>query len=333
MGAFLRRGAVPLAVLATGFCLHAQQLPLRRYTTAEGLPSNAVYSIAPDSRGFLWFATAEGLTRFDGSGFTAQIAGLPHGPIRQVLIGHHGNYWLATAAGVIRFRPDLPPSNADRVVVVRPNGQPESSEIETLFEDRTGKLWCGTEAGLFQIDDTSAAGPNISEVQVAWAGKAPDNSEVTALAEDTEGAMWIGTGDGTLYRRLTDGRTERYPATEALPQALITFLKADRTGRSLEWAGPTGSNDLAPLPIPAGMDSNSCPVVTERRPRAGSSISSNRTTAIPGSLFIETSSSFPRAEDRRASGTRTMACPAVVSAASDRIGMAICGWERATRAA
>src|SRR6266568_6928579 len=92
---------VALAMLAACSALHGAQLPLRRYTTADGLASNTVLSIASDSRGFLWFATAEGLSRFDGYGFSNQTesTGLPHRTINQVLIGRRGNYWLATPAG------------------------------------------------------------------------------------------------------------------------------------------------------------------------------------------------------------------------------------------
>ena len=50
-----------------------------RYTTADGLASNAVNDIAADPRGFLWFATPEGLSRFDGYGFLNETTstGLP----------------------------------------------------------------------------------------------------------------------------------------------------------------------------------------------------------------------------------------------------------------
>jgi len=68
-----------LWLLATCWTLRGTQLPLRHYSTADGLANNAVLSIASDSRGFLWFATAEGLSRFDGYGFANQTesTGLP----------------------------------------------------------------------------------------------------------------------------------------------------------------------------------------------------------------------------------------------------------------
>ena len=39
------------------------------YTTANGLADNSVNNILQDSRSFMWFATKEGLSRFDGTTF------------------------------------------------------------------------------------------------------------------------------------------------------------------------------------------------------------------------------------------------------------------------
>ena len=209
----VRCGLLPLGVLATGFYLPGQQLPLRHYTTADGLASNAVYSIAGDSRGFLWFATSEGLSRFDGFAFTTHtaIADLPRTAITQVLVGRHGNYWLATPIGLIRFRPDLPPSSGDRMTVMRPGGSPVAADIQMLLEARSGALWCGTEAGLYEIEDTAAAAPRLTEVKIGLPGVSWGDSSVSGLAEDAEGGIWIGTVDGTLYHRVPDGQTERFP--------------------------------------------------------------------------------------------------------------------------
>ena len=48
------------------------RLPLRDYvrrtwTTVEGLPQNSVRAIVQADEGFLWLATSEGPTRFDGA--------------------------------------------------------------------------------------------------------------------------------------------------------------------------------------------------------------------------------------------------------------------------
>src|SRR5690606_33547997 len=37
---------------------------------SQGLPSNTVYDIAQDNNGFMWFATNEGVCKYDGITFT-----------------------------------------------------------------------------------------------------------------------------------------------------------------------------------------------------------------------------------------------------------------------
>jgi len=58
---------IPL-ILATGLT-SAESLPITAYTTAEGLAHNHINRIRQDSRGYLWFCTDGGLSRFDGYRF------------------------------------------------------------------------------------------------------------------------------------------------------------------------------------------------------------------------------------------------------------------------
>jgi two-component system, sensor histidine kinase and response regulator len=239
------RWTAGLAILAACESVQAAQLPLRHYTTADGLASNAVYGIASDSRGFLWFATAEGLSRFDGFGFWNQTrsTGLPTGTVRRVLVGRHGNFWLATPVGLVRFRPDLPRSSPDRILVIRTDAKPGASRINVLFEARDGTLWCGTDAGLYTLSDTTSPAPRLAEVGIGLPGLTWGDSEVTALTEDAQGGLWIGTTDGTLYRSLPDHSVVRYSTGESLPDGGIAALLTDRKGRL--WIG-SGKNLAAP---------------------------------------------------------------------------------------
>jgi ligand-binding sensor domain-containing protein len=52
-------------------CLTAQtfSFPYRRYDMDQGLPSSDVFSMTRDDKGFLWFATDNGLSQFDGFKF------------------------------------------------------------------------------------------------------------------------------------------------------------------------------------------------------------------------------------------------------------------------
>lgn len=89
----------------------AERLPIRIYTTADGLASSVVLAIVPDSRGFLWFVTRNGLSRFDGSEFRTYTTddGLPHPTVNHLLETSDGAYWIATnGGGVCRFNIDRP---------------------------------------------------------------------------------------------------------------------------------------------------------------------------------------------------------------------------------
>src|SRR5688572_20692865 len=93
--------ALVLAVLCGTVDAGAELLPIRRYTTADGLGYDRVKSITRDSKGFVWFCTAEGLSRFDGGGFTTWSTqhGLPHSSINDIVERRDGSYWVATNGG------------------------------------------------------------------------------------------------------------------------------------------------------------------------------------------------------------------------------------------
>lgn len=48
----------------------AERLPMRLYTTEDGLWSDILNYMMRDSRGFIWLCTRDGLSRFDGYRFT-----------------------------------------------------------------------------------------------------------------------------------------------------------------------------------------------------------------------------------------------------------------------
>ena len=87
--------------------LDASRLPIKTYTTADGLARDFVTCIEQDSRGFLWFCTAEGLSRFDGYQFANYHVeqGLPSNYVNDFLQTRQGIYWCATTGGLARFEP------------------------------------------------------------------------------------------------------------------------------------------------------------------------------------------------------------------------------------
>src|SRR6266567_2778635 len=83
-----------LVIYCLGINARAERLPIKTYTTADGLAHNDVNRIVRDSRGFLWFCTFEGLSRFDGYTFTTLGAaqGLPSQVVNDLLETRDGQY-------------------------------------------------------------------------------------------------------------------------------------------------------------------------------------------------------------------------------------------------
>ena len=103
------------ALLVFAVAAPGQRLPVRVYKSTDGLGSSAVNSMLRDSRGFLWFATRDGLSRFDGLKFRTYHFEEPASPnITRVIERRNGDY-LASAqrGGVYRFNAQTPVVESD----------------------------------------------------------------------------------------------------------------------------------------------------------------------------------------------------------------------------
>lgn len=121
--------------------VRAEHLPIKTYTTADGLARDSINRIVRDSRGFLWFCTDEGLSLFDGYGFTTYSTneGLPHRIVNYLLETRNGMYWVATAGGVALFQPTAP-KPGPRFSAYSPPALERTEIVQTLFEDRQRRL-------------------------------------------------------------------------------------------------------------------------------------------------------------------------------------------------
>ena len=83
-------------LLIFGCNFYAQNYNLTNsFTTKEGLPSNLIYETVLDNDGFLWVATDNGISRFDGKRFINYSTknGLPSNDVIQVIKQNDGRIW------------------------------------------------------------------------------------------------------------------------------------------------------------------------------------------------------------------------------------------------
>src|SRR5262249_35836324 len=156
--------------------------------------------------------TKGGLSRFDGYQFTNYTVadGLPHQDVMDWAETRGGVYWVATRGGLCRFLPD-----ARRKFVAHPlNGDEARPRGHVLLEDRAGRVWCGTDQGLYRLELAGEVWTSCF-VDLRRAAGSSGPLWVTALREDRRGDLWIGTTDG-LFRRRPDGRVDHYMTAQGL---------------------------------------------------------------------------------------------------------------------
>ena len=84
--------------------IFAQEPFYYRIDKAKGLPSNTVYDIFQDSRGFMWIAGGQGLSKYDGRRFTTYSSDsqtLKSGS--NIQEDKYGRIWYANFDGYIYY--------------------------------------------------------------------------------------------------------------------------------------------------------------------------------------------------------------------------------------
>ncbi|CAN5460313.1 hypothetical protein BH10ACI1_BH10ACI1_26760 [soil metagenome] len=219
----------------------AEQLPVKTYTVADGLLRDYVFKIRQDSRGFLWFCTPGGVSRFDGYAFTNFTAaeGLPDRHVNDFLESRNGTIWLATDAGLAKLNPTgiRNPQSANQnqnnpfISVYLPEN-PKAKKILVLFEDENRQIFAGTSNGLYRLTEKNG---DFALEAVDFGIPLTDVLEISSIIKDRRGALWIGTYLYGLIRLLPDGQAEQFAMTNGLPGNNIETLLEDKNGRI--WVG------------------------------------------------------------------------------------------------
>ncbi|HKR06890.1 MAG TPA: histidine kinase [Bacteroidia bacterium] len=83
--------------------VQSQNYPLKHYTVDDGLTSNTVYDAIQDKRGFIWFATSAGASRFDGKNFERFTVdnGLSDNEVLKIRKDLSGRLWLLPFNGTV----------------------------------------------------------------------------------------------------------------------------------------------------------------------------------------------------------------------------------------
>ena len=185
-----------------GLISQTDQYKFRHLTTKDGLSSHDVYCMTKDSRGFMWFGTSRGLSRFDGNDFKVfrfdpgDSTSLNNNAVSSLLEETNEDLLIGTySGGLNRFHfatekfthyindPDNPKSiSHDRVNVI--------------YRDNENVIWIGTHNGLNMFDPLTGTFRVYKQDPLNPGNK---KNQINTIYHDNNGILWIGTNDG-LYQ-------------------------------------------------------------------------------------------------------------------------------------
>lgn len=119
------------------------------YTVSEGLSQGTINQIFQDSRGFMWFATQDGLNLFDGRNFFVytydplDTNSLSSKFIYSISEDIEGNIWVATQNGIDKF--DIKNFNVTRYDFV-------TEPVYSVFCTKDGNVWFQTLEAIFKFN-------------------------------------------------------------------------------------------------------------------------------------------------------------------------------------
>ncbi len=186
--------------LASPSSLFSQENDLNfiNFGSREGLSSNNVTAIIKDSHGYMWFATDDGLNKFDGTKFKVyrhnsdDSTSLASNEIIDLYEDKKGNLWIGTGVGLTRY---------NRKMDSFENFYSGSkSAITSISSDKAGLIWLTSYGGVSVFD------PQTRKVSALNPRNLRDKSiftqSVLRVFCDSKGRVWLCTGRGlALYSK------------------------------------------------------------------------------------------------------------------------------------
>lgn len=234
-------------LLALLTCLPARAIDIQceQLTTVDGLPNNTVRKILQDSHGFIWIATSNGLSRYDGTNFLNFHPSVGASPTLRDQRVHN----LREQNGLLRINTSHPDNDwydLRRGRFVRLASPPSDEPVATPVIGRGGILWNEGDPGRFEDSDGNAWTflPDGSATFLSRNGhsrhfeltgqKTSNRHEQRCVMRDSRGWYWLTTSTNGLfiYNAKSDSVVHYTNSThpEILPSDRLKYVMEDRSG-------------------------------------------------------------------------------------------------------
>jgi len=191
----------------------------RRFSSLNGLAENHAHVIYRDSRGYLWFGTRNGVSRYDGKEFVNYTTedGLVGNWVTDIHEDRQGNLWFGSL-GVSCY------GGKEFVNYTTEDGL-VSNWVFAIHEDRQGNLWFRTNDGVSRYDGKTFVNYTQKDGLLY--------NRVSAIYEDQRGELWFGGGHLTYGGGLShyDGKIfVNYTQGDGLADVRVNAIGEDRHG-------------------------------------------------------------------------------------------------------
>ena len=186
------------------------------YTINDGLPSNFIWDIEQDLKGYMWFATQLGVSRFDGYHFEnlGMDKGLPSNDVRCIYPDSKGNLWFGTfGGGLACFKNHVFRNYTTTDGLI-------DNYISFIFEDKEGGIWIASPNGISRIANDSVHNYTKNSGLV--------DDQLVCYFIDSKNRIWLGTTRG-YSEIMVDNQTVKI-LRNGLESEIIQDIKSDDKG-------------------------------------------------------------------------------------------------------
>ena len=223
------------------FILSANAQNFKRFSNDQGFNQNTINSIEQDKYGFLWYATPNGLIRYDGYHFktfttqTKSNGAINSNNITYLFNDKNGLLWIGTNVGLNVFSPSL-----ERFFTISLDKRFEVKKIE---QDENGDVWFlgGNKLYRIKVIDIEQGRFNISE-DILKTNTDLQDFWLRAFSIGDNSTIILGTNEGLKELRYKDENenletkiTLFNDFNDLYQKRITTILKAD----NVYWIGTT----------------------------------------------------------------------------------------------
>ncbi|WP_225872305.1 ligand-binding sensor domain-containing protein [Pedobacter frigidisoli] len=211
----------------------AQTTYLPHYTSKNGLASNNCYFILQDKKGFIWIATDNGLSRFDGTNFQNFTIedGLPDTQILQMKEDNQGRIWFFALNGQLSYLKDGKFYNKDNDDLLRKLSL--NTVIVSFLMDKSGRIWLGTNSNIIVCYDGKTIKKYVS----------PNTNDkfINAFIHEDEQGNIFAYSDQSVQK--FDGKTFSLIKSQVQPLSYMTAINT--ANKSLLYLDKSGLKEFS----------------------------------------------------------------------------------------